>query len=133
VDFALPAGFPTADKFPAGKVVTMAVQNWSFHRNPGTGGGNAGQDMVAPDGNAVVGIDFGITSDHGAGAGGIDLHVVFPPGNPPINFPIGFHAGARLEPGGIGGAGATYAGGVTLKIVALADYFPVFFAMNAPH
>jgi hypothetical protein len=123
MDFPLPAGFPTAASFPPAKIITVPQQTWSFHRGPGSGGGNAGENLNAPAGTVVVGIDFGVTSDHGAGA--FDNHIVMEQTGV-FNLPIGFHTGARLEPGsGFGGAGATYAGGVTLQTVSQADWFAV--------
>jgi hypothetical protein len=133
MDFPLPPQFPTWRQFPAGKIVTLPVQNWHFHRDPGSGGGNAGQDLNAPNGAVVVGIDYGVTSDHGAGA--FDNHVVLDSSGL-VNVPIGFHTGARLEPGPIWGAGATYEGGVTLKTVAMIDWlnaaFPHHFRFEDP-
>ena len=41
-------------------------------------------------------------------------------------MPIEFHAGARLEPGGPFGAGATYAGGVTLKVVPVKNWIVAY-------
>src|SRR5258708_5637680 len=113
MNFPLPPGFPTADKFQPSQITTQGF-SWNFHPNPGSGGANYGQAFIGANDAVVVGVDFGVASD--TNANNDDNHIVTKSLGVVV-VPIGFHTGARLEPESIFGAGATFQGSGTLHLV----------------
>ncbi|MEK3837359.1 MULTISPECIES: hypothetical protein [unclassified Paenibacillus] len=121
-------GFPDKSDFDQSKL-HEATASWDFHRDPGTGGKNYGEDLKAPNGTVVVDFNTHIDADHNT-KGGADIHAYIED-NGMYRIPRGVHVGHRLTPGSIGGPGASYKGEITMTVVSDADWWPV--ATEGPH
>ena len=116
-----PPGFPSAAAFTPAQLKEQKI-NWEFHRDPGSGGKDFGEDYLAPDDSIVVGFQISVVSEnHTKGHG--DLYLILQ-SQGVLQKPRGLHIGHRLEPDSIIGAGATFKGEATMQIVSFQDWLP---------
>ncbi|OPA14908.1 hypothetical protein BHL21_18735 [Bacillus cereus] len=122
-------GFPDSTDFEPSSVQEV-TKRWEFHRDPGSGGKNVGEDFKVPEGSVVVDYETHETSRHNTkGEPHIDL--VFE-NSGPLRIPVGVHIGIRLTPEHIGGAGSGFTGNINMKIVSKADWYEEFLN-GGPH
>jgi hypothetical protein len=119
----MPPDYPTSDDFAAASVRTH-VARWEFHRGPGSGGKNFGENHYLPEkGLCLVDYDIEVTSDHRTK--GSPVYALVKEDLGWINAPVGVGVGHRLTPQGPGGAGAAFTGYIHMKYVSLADWLIV--------
>ncbi len=118
----MPVDYPRANQFTDSQRRQQDTEcHWE--RGPGSGGQNYGRDFIVPAGHFVVGYD-------------VVPHSMFGNKGDPVkdlvyerrgmwNVPVGVHAGIRLQPGGIGGGGASYKFTVRIQYVTEADWYTV--------
>lgn len=116
-----PDGLPDKSKFQ-GSDLDVQTFRWEFRREPGSGGANEAQDFNVPAGRVLVEWNANETSCIRCGGGDYQL-VMKSTGT--RTFPIGIRPGSRLEPGGLGGPGASFTGGLSLISVPLSVWIPV--------
>jgi hypothetical protein len=98
---------------------------WNQSRKPGSGGGDKGDSFVVDEGFVLVEYETSPTSDINTEGNG-NRQVIFYDPDAATKVPKGVVVGIRLEPGGIGGAGASYTGDVRMWFVPLAEWEKVF-------
>jgi hypothetical protein len=114
-----PEGYPKPSDFPPDKV-TQSTFSWAFHRDPGSGGADFGEDHLASADQIVVGFSFNILSDNNTKGHG-DLYLILKTLGV-FNLPRGLHVGHRLEPGTFTQAGANFSGNGTMQTVSVQDW-----------
>ncbi len=121
---SMPPDYPTSADFPAASIHTH-VARWDFHREPGAGGKNFGENHNLPGtGVCLVDYDIEITSDYRTK--GTPVFVVVKEELGPVNVPVGVGVGHRLTPQGPGQSGAGFTGNIHMKYVSLAEWLIVF-------
>jgi len=87
IKFDLAASYPSEAAFKPTQIRT-ATGAWEYHRSPGSGGANYGDDHDAAAGDVVVGVEYNVISDTNVVAGAdYHIHTVT---TGIINVPVGF-------------------------------------------
>jgi hypothetical protein len=118
----MPVGYPRSHQFTDSQKRQQDTEcHWQ--RGPGSGGQNYGRDFNVPAGHFVVGyevVPHSLFGNDGDPVKYLDYDI-----RGMLNVPVGVHVGVRLEPGRIGGGGASYKFTVRIQYVTEADWYRV--------
>jgi len=118
----MPVDYPRSHQFTDSQRRQQDTEcHWQ--RDPGSGGQNYGRDFIVPAGHFVVGYD--VIEHSMFGNKDAPVHYLVYERRGIFNVPVGVHVGIRLQPGGIGGGGASYKFTVPIQYVTEADWYAV--------
>jgi hypothetical protein len=117
----MPIGYPSRGDFPPERVSHIPDTERHWDRHPGSGGRNYGENFAVPSGTMLVG--WSVLEHSRFGMKGQPVQYVVMEQRGILNVPKGVHVGCRLEPGSLGGGGASYKYTVQMWVVTEADWY----------